>query len=146
MKAAESSALKAPPVSQVLRLQSALEEAQLSEKQLRHKLELQTETLNSRLEELRALNELTQSSMTSEMMEGQLRIGDLEDTKVRDRRTLTPHLDREGRRRLVWRPPPPAGPRPPPSGARVSHGVCLSHRWSWSSSCRSCSTESSSWT
>lgn len=67
----------------MLRLQSALEESQLNEKQLKHKLEVQTETLNNKMEELRALNEHTQCSMTSEMMEVQMKIMELENIKVR---------------------------------------------------------------
>lgn len=63
-------------------MQSVLEESQLSEKQLKHKLEVQTETLNNKMEELQALNEHTQSSMTSEMMEVQMRIMELENLKV----------------------------------------------------------------
>lgn len=70
----------------MLRLQSALEESQLSEKQLKHKLEVQTETLNNKMEELRALNENTQSSMTSEMMEVQMNVMELENIKVRGSR------------------------------------------------------------
>lgn len=66
----------------MLRLQSALEESQLNEKQLKHKLEVQTETLNNKTEELRALNEQSQSSMTSEMMEVQMKVMDLETNKV----------------------------------------------------------------
>ena len=69
-------------ITQLLALQSALEESQLSKKQLEHKLEVQTETLNNKMEELRALNENTQSSMTSEMMEVQLKIMELETLKV----------------------------------------------------------------
>ena len=67
----------------MLGLQSALEESQLSEKQLKHKLEVQTETLHNKIEELRALNERTQGSMTSEMMEVQMRIMELENIRVR---------------------------------------------------------------
>ncbi|XP_020509041.2 protein Spindly [Labrus bergylta] len=74
--------------NKMLRLQSALEESQLSEKQLKHKLEVQTETLNNKMEELRALNEHTQSSMTSEMMEVQMKIMDLETVKVELEQTL----------------------------------------------------------
>lgn len=70
----------------MLRLQSALEESQLTEKQLKHKLEVQTETLNNKMEELQALNEHTQSSMTSEMMEVQMKIMELETIKVREGR------------------------------------------------------------
>lgn len=66
----------------ILRLQSSLEESKLNEKQLKHKLETQTETLNNKLEELRALNERAGSSMTSEMMEVQIKISDLENAKV----------------------------------------------------------------
>lgn len=67
---------------QTLRLQSALDESQLREKQLRHKLEMQTETLNNKMEELQALNEHTQISTTSEMIEVQMKIVDLENIKV----------------------------------------------------------------
>lgn len=67
---------------QILRLQSALDESQLNQKQLKHKLEVQTETLNNKMEELRALSEHTQSSMTSEMMEVQMKIMELENIKV----------------------------------------------------------------
>lgn len=65
-------------------MQSSLEESQLNEKQLKHKLEMQTETLNNKTEELRALNEHTQSSMTSEMIEVQMKITELENVKVSD--------------------------------------------------------------
>lgn len=66
----------------MLRLQSALDECQLNETQLKHKLEVQTETLNNKVEELRALSEHTQSSMSSEMMEVQMKIMELENIKV----------------------------------------------------------------
>ncbi|XP_037635996.1 protein Spindly isoform X2 [Sebastes umbrosus] len=74
--------------NKMLRLQSALEESQLNEKQLKHKVEVQTETLNNKMEELRALNEHTQSSMTSEMMEVQMKIMELESIKVELEQTL----------------------------------------------------------
>ncbi|XP_031175562.1 protein Spindly [Sander lucioperca] len=74
--------------NKVMSLQAALEESQLNEKQLQHKLELQTETLNNKMEELRALNEHTQSSMTSEVMEVQMKIMDLENIKVELEQTL----------------------------------------------------------
>ncbi|XP_078117128.1 protein Spindly [Sander vitreus] len=74
--------------NKVMSLQAALEESQLNEKQLQHKLELQTETLNNKMEELRALNEHTQSSMTSEVMEVQMKIMDLENSKVELEQTL----------------------------------------------------------
>ncbi|XP_060935983.1 protein Spindly [Limanda limanda] len=72
----------------ILRLESALEESQLNERQLKHKLEVQTETLNNKMEELQALNEHTQSSMTSEMMEVQMNIMELETIKVELEQTL----------------------------------------------------------
>ncbi|XP_004073644.1 protein Spindly [Oryzias latipes] len=68
--------------NKLLRLQSDLDKSQLNEKQLIHKLEVQTETLNNKMEELRALNEQTQSSMTSEMMEVQLKVMELETVKA----------------------------------------------------------------
>lgn len=68
--------------SQLLMLQVTLEESHLNEKQLKHKLEVQTETLNNKMEELQALKEHTHSSMTSEMMQGQMRIMELENIKV----------------------------------------------------------------
>uniref|UniRef100_A0A3Q1G7C5 Protein Spindly n=1 Tax=Acanthochromis polyacanthus TaxID=80966 RepID=A0A3Q1G7C5_9TELE len=67
--------------NKMLRLQSALDESQLNEKQLKHKLEVQTETLNQKMEELRGLNEQTQSSLTSEMMEVQMKVMELENIK-----------------------------------------------------------------
>lgn len=69
----------------ILRLQSSLEESELNEKQLKHKLEIQTETLNNKLEELSALNEQTRSSITSENMEVQMKIVELENVKVGER-------------------------------------------------------------
>ncbi|KAF7649235.1 hypothetical protein LDENG_00144760, partial [Lucifuga dentata] len=66
--------------NKVLWLQSVLEESQLNEEQLKHKLEVQTERLNNKMEELRALNEGSQSSPSCEMMAMKIRM--LEDTKV----------------------------------------------------------------
>ncbi|XP_053284823.1 protein Spindly isoform X2 [Pleuronectes platessa] len=74
--------------NKILRLESALEESQLNERQLKHKFEVQTETLNNKMEELQALNEHTQSSMTSEMMEVQMNIMELETIKVELEQTL----------------------------------------------------------
>ncbi|XP_059202481.1 protein Spindly [Centropristis striata] len=87
--------------NKVLRLQSALEESQLNQKQLQHKLEVQTETLNNKMEELRALNENTQSSMTSEMMEVQNNIMELEDIKVELEQTLQESRFREQQLQLT---------------------------------------------
>ncbi|KAM4621366.1 protein Spindly [Polymixia lowei] len=68
--------------NKMMRLQSDLEESQLSEKQLKHKLKVQTETLNHKMEELRVLNEQTQDTMSSEMMEAQMKTMELENTKA----------------------------------------------------------------
>ncbi|KAM3849325.1 protein Spindly-like, partial [Diretmus argenteus] len=65
----------------VVRLQSELEESQLSERQLSHKLEVQTDVLKSKVEEIRALNEQTQVSKSSEVMEGEIRRMELENAK-----------------------------------------------------------------
>ncbi|XP_072252383.1 protein Spindly [Leuresthes tenuis] len=81
--------------SKMLGLQSALEESQLSEKQLKNKLEVQTETLHNKMEELRALNEHRQSSMTSEMMEVQMRIMELENIRVEMEQALQESQFRE---------------------------------------------------
>ncbi|KAM4586078.1 protein Spindly [Fundulus diaphanus] len=81
--------------NKVLMLQAAVEEYQLNEKQLKHKLEVQAETLNNKTEELRALKEDTQSSMTSEMMEVQLKIRELESIKVDLEQTLQESRYRE---------------------------------------------------
>ncbi|XP_031732107.1 protein Spindly isoform X1 [Anarrhichthys ocellatus] len=66
----------------ILSLQSTLEESQLSEQHLKNKLQVQTETLNNKTEELRGLSEHTQSSMTSEMLEGQMKNMELESIMV----------------------------------------------------------------
>ncbi|XP_038131993.1 protein Spindly [Cyprinodon tularosa] len=81
--------------NKVLRLQSSLEEFQLNEKQLTHKLELQAEALSNKMEELRALEQNTQSSMTSEMMEVQLKATELENAKVEMEQLLQESLYRE---------------------------------------------------
>lgn len=70
------------PLLQLLRLQSSLEESQLSEKQLKHQLEVQSESLSSKAEELRALSEHPHTSVTSEMMEVEVRMVELENVKV----------------------------------------------------------------
>ncbi|KAM6913823.1 protein Spindly isoform 2-T2 [Lycodopsis pacificus] len=72
----------------MLSLQSTLEESQLSEQQLKHKLQVQTETLNNKTEELRGLSEHTQSSMTSEMLDVQMKNMDLESIMVELEQTL----------------------------------------------------------
>lgn len=140
--------------SQVLRLQSALEESQLNEKQLRHKLEVQTETLNNKMEELRALNEHAQSSMTSEMMEVQMKIMELENTKVT--RLLKPSASTAdvfiSPLIFIWLSAaavPDLHVTSFPSSTRWNYtesaDCFLSSRWSWSRHCKNLSIESSSW-
>lgn len=67
---------------QLLQLQSSLEESQLNEKQLKHQLEVQSESLNNKVEELRALNEHAHTSITSEMVEVEVKVAELENIKV----------------------------------------------------------------
>ncbi|KAJ3605935.1 hypothetical protein NHX12_027978 [Muraenolepis orangiensis] len=66
----------------MIRLQADLEESQLIEKQLKHKLEVQTETLNHKMEELSALNEQKQDTFSSEIMEMQMNGMELEGKKA----------------------------------------------------------------
>ncbi|XP_077388788.1 protein Spindly isoform X2 [Festucalex cinctus] len=63
-------------------LQSALDESQLIEKQLKEKLGLQTKVLNNKMEELRVLNEDTQSSSTLELLDMQKKNLELENVKL----------------------------------------------------------------
>lgn len=64
------------------RLTAELDEARLSEKQLRHKLDLQAEALANRTEELRALTERAHETMSSEVLELQVERAELEAAKV----------------------------------------------------------------
>ncbi|KAG5263528.1 hypothetical protein AALO_G00265800 [Alosa alosa] len=54
------------------------DEAQLAEKQLRHKLEVQAEALSNKTEELRALTERAHETMSSEILELQVQRMDME--------------------------------------------------------------------
>ncbi|KAM6953297.1 protein Spindly [Aplochiton taeniatus] len=67
--------------NQIERLRADLEESQLSEKQLRHQLELQTEALSNTMEELKAVNGSAQETMSSEMIELQVEKMELEAAK-----------------------------------------------------------------
>ncbi|XP_050983091.1 protein Spindly isoform X2 [Labeo rohita] len=60
------------------KIKTDLEEAQLAEKQMRHKLDLQSETLNSKTEELRVLTERANETMSSEILELQMQKIDME--------------------------------------------------------------------
>ncbi|XP_055782508.1 protein Spindly [Salvelinus fontinalis] len=64
------------------RMRSELDEVQLSEKQLRHKLELQTETLSIKMEELRSFTGQTHETLSTEMMELQVERMELEAAKA----------------------------------------------------------------
>ncbi|XP_048883900.1 protein Spindly isoform X2 [Brienomyrus brachyistius] len=74
--------------SKVDRLKAELDEARLSEKQLRHKLDLQAEALANRTEELRALTERAHETMSSEVLELQVERAELEAAKVALEREL----------------------------------------------------------
>ncbi|XP_039632428.1 protein Spindly [Polypterus senegalus] len=64
------------------KMKADLEETQLSEKQLRHKLDVQSEILSSKTEELRTLSERAHETMSSEMLDLQLEKAELEDAKA----------------------------------------------------------------
>ncbi|XP_049596218.1 protein Spindly isoform X6 [Syngnathus scovelli] len=68
--------------NKVIHLQSALDESQLIQKQLKEKLDLQTKVLNNKMDEIRFLNEDTQSSCTSEFLDLQKNVLELEDIKL----------------------------------------------------------------
>ncbi|XP_019737208.1 protein Spindly isoform X1 [Hippocampus comes] len=68
--------------NKIMHLQSSLDESQLIEKQLKEKLDLQTEVLKNKVDELRILNEETQSSSTSELMDLQKKVLELENIKL----------------------------------------------------------------
>ncbi|KAK0154238.1 Protein Spindly [Merluccius polli] len=68
--------------SQITRLQADLEETQLNEKQLKHKLEVQAETLNQKMEEFSALNDQKQDTVSSEIMEMQMNRMELQSIKA----------------------------------------------------------------
>ncbi|XP_075994800.1 protein Spindly isoform X2 [Genypterus blacodes] len=81
--------------NKTLWLQSLLEESQLSEKQLKQTLQVQTESLNNKAEELRGLKEQTQSVDSRELKELQVEITALENTKVEFQRLLQESQNRE---------------------------------------------------
>ncbi|XP_043112903.1 protein Spindly isoform X2 [Puntigrus tetrazona] len=62
------------------KMKTNLEEAQLAERQMRHKLDQQSEALNSKTEELRALTERAHETMSSEILELQMQMEDMEST------------------------------------------------------------------
>ncbi|KAG8579059.1 hypothetical protein GDO81_010700 [Engystomops pustulosus] len=64
------------------KLKAELDEARLSEKQLKHKLDHQTELLANKSEELRVISERAHETMSSEMITLQLEINELESAKA----------------------------------------------------------------
>lgn len=64
------------------KMKTDLEEAQLAEKQMRHKLDQQSEVLNSKTEELRVLTERAHETMSSEILELQVQKMDMESAMV----------------------------------------------------------------
>ncbi|XP_073676435.1 protein Spindly isoform X2 [Garra rufa] len=60
------------------KVKTDFEEAQLAEKQMRHKLDQQSEVLNSKTEELRVLTERAHETMSSEILELQMQKIDME--------------------------------------------------------------------
>ncbi|XP_061835890.1 protein Spindly [Nerophis lumbriciformis] len=68
--------------NKMLGLQSSLDETRLNEKQLKEKLDVQTEVLQNKMEELRVLNQHTPCSPTSELLELQNKVLQLEKIKL----------------------------------------------------------------
>ncbi|XP_069826655.1 protein Spindly isoform X2 [Dendropsophus ebraccatus] len=64
------------------KLKAELDEARLSEKQLKHKLDHQTELLANKSEELRMMSERAHETMSSEMVTLQMEIDELESKKA----------------------------------------------------------------
>ncbi|XP_023361986.1 protein Spindly isoform X1 [Sarcophilus harrisii] len=64
------------------KLKAELDEARLSEKQLKHKVEHQKEILSAKSEELRIMSERVHETMSSEMLSLQIEITELESVKA----------------------------------------------------------------
>ncbi|KAI7801821.1 protein Spindly [Triplophysa rosa] len=64
--------------NKVEKMKTDLEEAQLAEKQMKHKLDQQSEALHSKTEELRVLTERAHETMSSEILELQVQKMDIE--------------------------------------------------------------------
>ncbi|XP_043841688.1 protein Spindly isoform X2 [Dromiciops gliroides] len=64
------------------KLKAELDEARLSEKQLKHKVEHQKEILSAKSEELRIMSERVHETMSSEMLSLQIEITELESVKT----------------------------------------------------------------
>ncbi|XP_069620014.1 protein Spindly isoform X6 [Ranitomeya imitator] len=68
--------------NKIEQLKAELDEARLSEKQLKHKVDHQTELLANKSEELRAMSERAHETMTSETLALQLEVNELESSKA----------------------------------------------------------------
>ncbi|XP_004587503.2 protein Spindly isoform X2 [Ochotona princeps] len=64
------------------KLKTELDEARLSEKQLKHKVDRQKELLSCKSEELRVMSERAQESMSSEMLALQMELTEMESAKT----------------------------------------------------------------
>ncbi|XP_017553794.1 protein Spindly isoform X1 [Pygocentrus nattereri] len=74
--------------SKVEKIKADLDEARLLEKQMRHKLELQSQTLSCKTEELRKLMECSHDTRSSEIAELQMKKMDLESSVTTLKREL----------------------------------------------------------
>ncbi|KAL2077832.1 hypothetical protein ACEWY4_027336 [Coilia grayii] len=83
------------------RMKVERDEAQLVEKQLRHKLEVQAEALSSKTEELRAMTERAHETMSSEIMELHLQRMDMESTMADMRHEMQEAQYREQQLKLA---------------------------------------------
>ncbi|XP_073445580.1 protein Spindly isoform X11 [Dendrobates tinctorius] len=72
--------------NKIEKLKVELDEARLSEKQLKHKVDHQTKLLASKSEELCTISERAHETMSSETLALQLEVNELESSKVEDRR------------------------------------------------------------
>jgi len=65
-------------------LKAELDETRLSEKQLRHKVDCQKEIIAAKTEELHMMSERVHETMSSEMLNLQMELTELESVKVCD--------------------------------------------------------------
>lgn len=68
-------------------MKTDLGEAQLAEKQIKHKLDQQSEALHSKTEELRVLTERAHETMSSEILELQVQKMDMDSAMVKSVRS-----------------------------------------------------------
>ncbi|XP_054648779.1 protein Spindly [Dunckerocampus dactyliophorus] len=87
--------------SKMLGLKSSLDESRLIEKQLKEKLDVQTNLLHSKMEECRVLNEQPHSSSNFELLELQDKVLELENVKLELKKALTESQYREQQLQLT---------------------------------------------